>query len=126
MGFIDDIKARAKTSKKTIVLPETEDIRTYEAAEAVLKEGTANLILVGSEEEIAKNKGSFDISGATIVDPAKSEKTDAYIAKLVELREKKGMTEEKSAQGAVPQIQTVTTTSFPMVLELQWQMVSVC
>ena len=67
MGFIDDIKARAKTSKKTIVLPETEDIRTYEAAEAVLKEGTANLILVGSEEEIAKNKGSFDISGATIV-----------------------------------------------------------
>lgn len=39
MGFIDDIKARAKTSKKTIVLPETEDIRTYEAAEAVLKEG---------------------------------------------------------------------------------------
>lgn len=33
---------------------------------------------------------------------------------------------EKSAQGAVPQIQTVTTTSFPMVLELQWQMVSVC
>ena len=33
---------------------------------------------------------------------------------------------EKSAQGAVPQIQTVTTTSFPMVLESQWQMVSVC
>ena len=98
MGFIDDIKARAKTSKKTIVLPETEDIRTYEAAEAVLKEGTANLILVGSEEEIAKNKGSFDISGATIVDPAKSEKTDAYSAKLVELREKKGMTEEKARE----------------------------
>ena len=70
MGFIDDIKARAKTSKMKIVLPETEDIRTNEAAEAVLKEGTANLILVGSEEEIAKNKGSFDISGATIVDHA--------------------------------------------------------
>ena len=66
MGFIDEIKAKAKTCKKTIVLPETEDIRTYEAAEAVLKEGTANLILIGSEEEIAKNKGSFDISGATI------------------------------------------------------------
>ena len=52
MGFIDEIKAKAKTCKKTIVLPETEDIRTYEAAEAVLKEGTANLILIGSEEEI--------------------------------------------------------------------------
>ena len=95
MGFIDEIKAKAKTNKKTIVLPETEDIRTYEAAEAVLREGTANLVLVGSEEEITRNKGSFDISGAKIVDPATSEKTDAYIAKLVELRQKKGMTEEQ-------------------------------
>ena len=43
MGFIDDIKAKAKTCKKTIVLPETEDIRTYEAAEAVLKEGTSTI-----------------------------------------------------------------------------------
>ena len=98
MGFIDEIKAKAKTCKKTIVLPETEDIRTYEAAEAVLKEGTANLILVGSEEEIAKNKGDFDISGATIVDPATSEKTEGYIAKLVELRQKKGMTEEQARE----------------------------
>ena len=98
MGFIDDIKAKAKTCKKTIVLPETEDIRTYEAAEAVIKEGTANIVLIGSEEEIAKNKGSFDVSGATIVDPAKYEKTDAYIAKLVELRQKKGMTEEQARE----------------------------
>ena len=98
MGFIDEIKAKAKSCKKTIVLPESEDIRTYEAAEAILKEGTANLILIGSEEEIAKNKGSFDISGATIVDPATSDKTEAYIAKLVELREKKGMTEEKARE----------------------------
>ena len=98
MGFIDEIKARAKSSIKTIVLPETEDARTYEAAEKVLKEGTAKLILVGSEEEVAKNKGDFDITGAVIVDPAKSEKTDGYIAKLVELRQKKGMTEEKARE----------------------------
>ena len=57
MGFIDEIKAKAKSCKKTIVLPESEDIRTYEAAEAILKEGTANLILIGSEEEIAKKIG---------------------------------------------------------------------
>ena len=38
MGFIDVIKAKAKADKKVIVLPETEDKRTYEAAEAVLKE----------------------------------------------------------------------------------------
>ncbi len=98
MGFIDEIKAKAKSNKKTIVLPETMDSRTFEAAESVLKEGTANLILIGSEEEIAKNKGSFDISGAQIVDPATYEKTDAYIDKLVELRSKKGMTKEQAKE----------------------------
>ena len=98
MGFIDQIKEKAKTCKKTIVLPETEDTRTYEAAEAILRDGTADLILIGSEEEVAKNKGNFDISGATIVDPATYEKTDSYIAKLVELRSKKGMTEEQARE----------------------------
>ena len=98
MGFIDEIKAKAKSCKKTIVLPESEDIRTYEAAEAILKEGTANLILIGCEEEIAKNKGDFDITGAAIVDPATYEKTDEYVATLVELRKKKGMTEEQARE----------------------------
>ena len=98
MGFIDEIKTKAKADLKTIVLPEPEDVRTYEAAEAILKEGTAKLVLIGSEEEVAKNKGNFDISGAQIVDPAKSEKTESYIAKLVELRQKKGMTEEQARE----------------------------
>ena len=43
-------------------------------------------------------KGSFDISGAAIVDPATSDKTEGYIAKLVELRQKKGMTEEQARE----------------------------
>ena len=89
MGFIDEIKARAKADKKTIVLPETEDARTYKAAETVLKEGIADLILIGKKEDIEKNKGAYDISGAQIVDPATNDKTEAYIAKLVELRQKK-------------------------------------
>lgn len=96
MGFIDEIKTRAKAGNKTIVLPETEDIRTYEATEAILKEGTAKIILVGSKEEVEKNRGNFDVSGATIVDPATSEKTAAYIEKLVELRKAKGMTAEEA------------------------------
>ena len=98
MGFIDVIKEKAKQNVKTIVLPETEDKRTYEAAEAVLRDGTAKLILVGSKEEIEKNGAGFDISGATIVDPATYEKTESYIAKLVELRSKKGMTEEQARE----------------------------
>ena len=98
MGFIDVIKEKAKQNVKTIVLPETEDKRTYEAAEAVLRDGTAKLILVGSKEEIEKNGAGFDISGATIVDPATYEKTEEYTAKLVELRSKKGMTEEQARE----------------------------
>ena len=98
MAFIDDIKARAKADKKTIVLPETEDVRTYQAAEAVLREGTADLILVGSKEEIDKNGAGFDLTGAVIVDPATSDMTESYIAKLVELRQKKGMTEEQARE----------------------------
>ena len=91
-------RSRAKADRKTIVLPETEDERTYKAAEAVLKEGVADLILVGNKEEIEKNKGTYDISGASIVDPAASDKTESYIAKLVELRQKKGMTEEQARE----------------------------
>ncbi|WP_281725477.1 phosphate acetyltransferase [Lachnoclostridium phocaeense] len=98
MGFIDEMKAKARANKKTIVLPESEDERTYKAAEVVLKEEIANVVIVGSEEEVAKNKGSYDISGAQIVDPATSDKTEAYIAKLVELRQKKGMTEEQARE----------------------------
>lgn len=47
------------------------------------------MILVGNEEEIEKNKGAYDITGAVIVDPAKNDKTEEYIAKLVELRQKR-------------------------------------
>ena len=98
MGFIDIIKQRAKDNKKTIVLPETEDRRTYEATAQILKEGIADIILIGSEEAVKKGSEGLDISGAKIVDPAKSEKTDAYIAKLVELRQKKGMTQEQARE----------------------------
>jgi len=98
MGFIDEIKKRAKANKRTIVLPETEDIRTYEATQAILKDETADVILVGSMEEVEKNRGSFDVSGATIIDPATNEKTAAYIDKLVELRGAKGMTNEKAKE----------------------------
>ena len=98
MGFIDTIKARAKADKKVIVLPETEDRRTYEATAQILKDGIADVVLVGSEEAIKKGSEGLDISGAKIVDPATSEKTQGYIDKLVELRSKKGMTPEQAKE----------------------------
>ncbi len=98
MGFIDEIKARAESLQKTIVLPETEDERTYKAAQTVLKEGIADLILVGNEEEIEKNKGAYDITGAVIVDPAKDEKQKDILQNWLKLRQKKGMTPEQAKE----------------------------
>ena len=98
MGFIDVIKERAKANLKTIVLPETEDRRTYEAAAQVLKEGIAKIVLVGTKEQVEKMGEGLDLTGAVIVDPATSDKTQSYVDKLVELRAKKGMTEEKARE----------------------------
>ena len=96
MGFIDTIKARAKENKKTIVLPESSDIRTIEAAHKVLAESLADLIIIGKETEINKLAEGYDLSGAKIVDPESFDKLDSYIDLVVELRKSKGMTPEQA------------------------------
>ena len=96
MGFIDVIKDRARADKKVIVLPESEDRRTYEAAEQIMKEGIADIVIVGTEEQVAEVGAGLDLTGVKIVDPAKDPKAPEYIDKLVELRSKKGMTKEQA------------------------------
>ena len=98
MAFIDDIKARAKADKKTIVLPESMDKRTYDAAEKILKEGIANIVIIGTPEEIKANSEGYDISGAIIVDPFNDPNKQKYIDKFVELRAKKGVTPEAAQE----------------------------
>lgn len=98
MGFIDVIKERARADKKVIVLPETEDRRTYEAAAQIMKEGIADIILVGTEEAVKKGGEGLDLTGIKVVDPAKDPKAPEYIDKLVELRSKKGMTKEQATE----------------------------
>ena len=98
MAFIDTIKAKAKSDKKTIVLPESMDRRTFEAAAQILAEDFANLIIIGTPEEVAENSKGLDISGATIIDPHTYEKTQEYIDLFVELRKAKGMTPEKAKE----------------------------
>ena len=98
MAIIDVLKEKAKADKKTIVLPESEDRRTYEAAAKILKEGIADIILVGTEEDVKKNGEGLDLTGIKVVDPATSDRTAAYIDKLVELRSKKCMTPEQAKE----------------------------
>ncbi len=98
MAFIDVIKAKAKADKKTIILPESMDRRIFEAAAEILADDIANIVIIGSEEECAKNSEGLDISKAIIVDPAKNEKTESYIDAFVELRKSKGMTKEEATK----------------------------
>lgn len=98
MAFIDDIKARAKQNKKTIVLPETGDRRTLEAAHTILLEGIADIVLIGNEDEISRGSQGLDLSKATIINPAKADKLESYTDLLFELRKNKGMTPEKAKE----------------------------
>jgi phosphate acetyltransferase len=74
------------------------DRRTFEAAAEILAEDYANLVIIGTPEEIAKNSEGLDVSKATFVDPATYEKTEYYIDQLVELRKAKGMTKEQATE----------------------------
>ena len=100
MSFIDNIKNRAKQDIKTIVLPESNDLRVLEATAKILKEEYANIVLVGNKDEILKlaEEKDLDISKAKIVDPLTSEKTSDYINTFYELRKEKGMTLDKAKQ----------------------------
>ncbi len=96
MNFLEQIVSRAKKDIKTIVLPESTDIRTLEAAAMIQKQGIANIILIGNKEKIKELGGDLDISKAKIVDPADFDKFDEYVNTLYELRKAKGMTMEQA------------------------------
>ncbi|NLK69182.1 MAG: phosphate acetyltransferase [Clostridiaceae bacterium] len=96
--FLDRISERAKADKKTIVLPESTDIRTIEATAIILEKGIANVVLVGDKDEIQELAKEHDISGAVIVNPESSDKFDDYANTFYELRKHKGMTPEKAKE----------------------------
>ena len=95
MSFIDNIKNRAKLNKKRIVLPESMDERVIEAAEKVINENIADIIIIGNRETINLNFPQYDISKAVVIDPNSYELTEELINKFVELRKNKGMTYEE-------------------------------
>lgn len=100
MKFIENIKQKAKLNIKTIVLPESLDIRVLEAANNICKEDFAKIVLIGNKEEILKkaSENQLDISKAKIINPKNSEKYNEYVEKFYELRKSKGMTLEKAQE----------------------------
>jgi phosphate acetyltransferase len=100
MNLIESIIERAKADKQRIVLPEGTEKRTLQAADQLIRDGVAEIILLGNPEEIeqlAKIMELKNLDRAIIVDPKSHDKKEAYIDLLVELRKKKGMTPEKAA-----------------------------
>ena len=101
MDLVQQIIARAKSNKQRIVLPEAEEERTLTAADRVLAEDIANLILIGNPEKVhalADRLGLKNIDKATLIDPENCEKSEEYAQLLAELRKKKGMTIEEARQ----------------------------
>ncbi|MHB1485557.1 MAG: phosphate acetyltransferase [Saccharofermentanales bacterium] len=98
MGFLEDMIERAKIHKKTIVLPESNDIRIIEAVSIILKQNIADVILVGKNDDIKKIAGRYDISGVRIEDPSSSSFFEDYIDTYYELRKAKGVTLEQARQ----------------------------
>lgn len=99
MALIEQLVARAKSNKQRIVLPEGTEERTLKAADRVLAEGIADLILLGDPEEIKELATKNDlqhIAKATIIDPRNHGKKEEYAQLLAQLRAKKGVTIESA------------------------------
>ncbi|NDV57257.1 phosphate acetyltransferase [Bacteroides sp. 519] len=101
MDLISEIVARAKATRQRIVLPEGTEERTLTAADQVLAEGIAHLIILGNPtkiKEVASKLNLTNIDKAEIIDPENHPKKETYAQLLVELRKSKGMTIEDARQ----------------------------
>ncbi len=100
MNILETFRNRAKEANKRIVLPEGTSERTLKAADIILKEGIAQLILLGNVDEInsLEKKFGLDLSKAEKINPANSSKKELYVQKLVELRKSKGCTYEDAVK----------------------------
>lgn len=101
MDLLQQIVERAKSNKQRIVLPEATEERTLRAADKVLADELANIILIGNPEEINKlaaEWGLQNIGKAIVIDPENNPKSEEYATLLAELRKKKGMTIEQARE----------------------------
>ena len=91
----------AKSNPQRIVLPEGDEPRTLKAADRIIGDGIAKIILLGQSDEIlalAKENGLKNIERATIIDPQKSADAERYTDLLFELRKNKGLTREQAVE----------------------------
>ncbi|HOE37984.1 MAG TPA: phosphate acetyltransferase [Bacteroidales bacterium] len=101
MDLLQKIKENARKHEMRIVLPEGTEIRTLKAANQIIEEKLAKIILLGSPEVINKTASEnnlTNIKNAIIIDPKNHDKKEAYTDLLVELRKSKGLTKEEASK----------------------------
>lgn len=98
MGLLESIRSKARSNKKTIVLPEGTEERTISAAAKITTEGLADIILLGNADEINKRGPELDLSRVTVIDPQYSETYDEYVEELVKIRQHKGLTVDEAKE----------------------------
>ena len=99
-NLIQTIIARAQADKQRIVLPEGTEERTLKAADKLVADGVADIVLLGNPEKIKQLAVEFDLNNidrTTIIDPMNHVKKQDYADLLFQLRQAKGMTPEKAA-----------------------------
>ena len=100
MELLEKIKASAKNHNKRIVLPESFEERTLEAANILIEENIARIILIGDRDKIidkASSMGFNSIEKATVINPLNHGKKQSYIDLMVKLRQSKGLSIEEAS-----------------------------
>ncbi|HQG77462.1 MAG TPA: phosphate acetyltransferase [Bacteroidales bacterium] len=95
MKLLDKLKLNARKYNMRIVLPEGFEERTLQAADIVIEEGIAQIILIGDPAKIsesAEKSGLRNISRARMINPVSHDRKEDYIKMMVELRKGKGVT----------------------------------
>lgn len=96
MHLMDAIKEKAAKNIQTVVLPESYDERMLFAAQKIVEQSLAKVIILGNPDEVqatAREKG-VSLAGVEIENPATSPRLAGYIDALVELRKSKGLSRE--------------------------------
>ena len=99
MNLMERMIEQARANKQRIVLPEGTEERTLQAADRILADNIADIILIGEPSEIMELADRYKlkhIDKATLVNPASHEKKETYTQLLYELRKAKGVTLEKA------------------------------
>ena len=99
--LFEELRAKACSNRQRIVLPESTEPRTMRAADRLIADGIAHVVLIGNRDEIlakAQEMSLTHLAEATIVNPADEQAVEKYAQLFYELRKNKGVTIEQARE----------------------------